>query len=41
MKCEKCGEEVEPLDMDDEDEWWSECPKCNHTWGHSIKEGFG
>jgi DNA-directed RNA polymerase subunit RPC12/RpoP len=41
MKCPECGKEIKPLSKDDEDEWWSECPECHATWGHSIKPGFG
>ena len=41
MICEKCGEVVKPLDMEDEDSSWCQCPKCNHRWGHSINPGFG
>jgi len=37
MKCPECEEEIKPLNMEDEDSCWSECPECHATWGYSIK----
>lgn len=36
-----CGKVVKPLNKEDEDSRWSQCPACGQTWGHSIKPGFG
>lgn len=41
VKCERCGEIVEPQRHEDEDSYWSECPKCGYTISSMIKWGFG
>jgi DNA-directed RNA polymerase subunit RPC12/RpoP len=41
FRCPKCKEEIEPKHEEDEDSYWSECPKCGHTFNYSIKWGFG
>jgi hypothetical protein len=39
--CEKCNSIVQPINEEDEDQTWIECPTCHNRWGHTIKPGFG